>query len=156
MIAPYLLFWRNMNTEKIRLALNDYVSKKQIKLFDVEYHKGDSTLSVLLDEKLNMDELEAISKEISDLLDGYEDEFEDNYFLDVSTVGAERPIRNAEELKDALGQYIYVKTKENEYYGILTSFKEGILNLKVTEKTKEKDVSVEYRKTKKVRYAVKF
>ena len=145
-----------MNTEKIRYALNDYVSKKQIKLFDVEYRKGDSTLSVLLDEKLNMDELETVSKEISELLDEYEDEFEDNYFLDVSTVGAERPIRNDEELKDAIGHYIYVKTKDKEYYGVLTSFKDGILNLKVTEKTKEKDVPVEYRKTKKVRYAVKF
>ena len=145
-----------MNTEKIRHALNDYASKKQLKLFDVEYRKGDCTLSVLLDEKLNMDELETVSKEISDLLDGYEDEFEDNYFLDVSTVGAERPIRNDEELKEAVGQYIYVKTKGNEYYGTLISFKDGILNLKVTEKTKEKDVSVEYRKTKKVRYAVKF
>ena len=156
MIAPYLLFWRNMNTEKIRNVLNEFVSGKQMKLFDIEYHKGDCTLRVLLDEKLNMDELEEISKEISDLLDGYEDEFEENYFLDVSTVGVERPIRNEKEVKDALGEYIYVKTKDKEYYGVLTSFTDGIMNLKVTEKTKEKDVSVDYKKTKKVRYAVKF
>ena len=145
-----------MNTEKIRNVLNEFVSNRQMKLFDVEYRKGDSTLSVLLDEKLNMDELEDISKEISDLLDRYDDEFEDNYFLDVSTVGAERPIRNEDEVKDALGEYIYVKTKDKEYYGVLISFKDGIMNLKVTEKTREKDVSVDYRKTKKVRYAVKF
>ena len=145
-----------MNTEKIKNALNGFISGKNRKLFDVEYKKSDHTLTVLLDEKLNMDELEALSNEISGFLDQYEDEFEDNYFLDVSTVGAERPIRNADEVDSAVGQYIYVKTKDNEYYGTLTSFHNDVLNLKVKEKTREKDVSVEYSKTKKVRYAVKF
>ncbi len=145
-----------MNTEKIKNALNGFISGKNRKLFDVEYKKSDHTLSVLLDEKLNMDELETLSNEISGFLDQYEDEFEDNYFLDVSTVGAERPIRNGDELKAAVGQYIYVKTKDNEYYGTLTSFNDDVLNLKVKEKTREKDVSIEYSKTKKVRYAVKF
>ncbi|MCR4633724.1 MAG: hypothetical protein K5648_06320 [Erysipelotrichaceae bacterium] len=145
-----------MNTEKIKNALNEFISGKNRKLFDVEYKKSDHTLTVLLDEKLNMDELETLSNEISGFLDQYEDEFEDNYFLDVSTVGAERPIRNGDELKAAVGQYIYVKTKDNEYYGTLTSFNGDVLNLKVKEKTREKDVSIEYSKTKKVRYAVKF
>ena len=80
----------------------------------------------------------------------------DNYFLDVSTVGAERPIRNEKELMEALGEYIYVKTKDKEYYGTFTSYNNGVMNLKVKEKTREKDVSVNYRDTKKVRYAVKF
>ena len=66
------------------------------------------------------------------------------------------PIRNEEEVKDAIGEYIYVKTKDNEYYGTLTSFNNGMMNLKVKDKTREKDVSIEYSKTKKVRYAVKF
>ena len=68
----------------------------------------------------------------------------------------ERPIRNEEEVRDAVGEYIYVKTKDNEYYGTLTSFNNGMMNLKVKDKTREKDVSIEYSKTKKVRYAVKF
>ena len=145
-----------MDKEKIRKALEDFTAGKNMKLFSVDYKKSDSILSVMLDEKLNMDELEVISNEISDFLDLYEDEFEDNYFLDVSTVGAERPIRSLDELKEAVGEYIYVKTKDNEYYGTLSSLKGEVLNLKVADKTKEKDVSVEYPKIKKVRYAVKF
>ena len=112
--------------------------------------------AVMLDEKLNMDELESISGEISSFLDQYEDKMPDNYFLDVSTVGAERPIRNEKELMEALGEYIYVKTKDKEYYGTFTSYNNGVMNLKVKEKTREKDVSVNYQDTKKVRYAVKF
>ncbi|MBQ1378456.1 MAG: hypothetical protein IIY76_00440, partial [Erysipelotrichaceae bacterium] len=101
-------------------------------------------------------ELESISGEISSFLDQYEDKMPDNYFLDVSTVGAERPIRNEKELMEALGEYIYVKTKDKEYYGTFTFYNNGVMNLKVKEKTREKDVSVNYRDTKKVRYAVKF
>ena len=145
-----------MNKEKITEALNTFIEGKDMKLFDVEYRKSDNVLAVTLDEKLDLDELEVISNAISDFLDGYEDEFEDNYFLDVSTVGAERPIRSLEELEAAVGEYIYVKTKENEYYGTLSSLKDGILNLKVQDKTREKDVCVEYPKIRKVRYAVKF
>ena len=136
-----------MNLEEIRTLLQDFIESKKHKLFDVEYHKGDQTLTVLLDEKLNMDELESISGEISSFLDQYEDKMPDNYL---------RPIRNEKELMEALGEYIYVKTKDKEYYGTFTSYNNGVMNLKVKEKTREKDVSVNYQDTKKVRYAVEF
>ena len=145
-----------MNLEKINHALDEFCKENKVKLFEVSYHKNDQTLTVLLDEKLNMDELEEISKKLSDYLDRFEDEFEDNYFLDVSNVGAERPIRNEEELKQAIGEYIYVKTKDNEYYGTFKSYSNGVISLDVTEKNKTKNVSIEYKNTKKVRYAVKF
>ena len=132
------------------------LEKEDLKVFEITYHKNDQTLCVLLDEKMDMDQIEKVSSQVSDLLDQYEDDLPDNYFLDVSTVGAERPIRNEEELKAALNEYIYVKTKDSEYYGTLTSYKNGVMNLKVQDKTREKDVSVEYAKAKKVRYAVKF
>lgn len=145
-----------MNTDKIKKEIEGFLSSRGMKLFDLQYSKKDQTLTVLLDEKLSMNELEEVSNEISQLLDKYEDEFVDNYFLDVSTVGAERPIRNKEELKDAVGEYIYVKVKGNEYYGTLHSFENETLTLKVKDKTREKDVLIEYPQIKKVRYAVKF
>lgn len=145
-----------MNLESIRSKLEEYFSDKQLKLYDIAYQKQDQTLSILLDEKLDMDKLEEISNDVSTYLDKYEDEFEDNYILDVSTVGAERPIRNEDELNGAIGEYIYVKTKENEYYGTLKDYTDGIIHLEVMDKTKVKNVSVDYSKTKKVRYAVKF
>lgn len=145
-----------MNLEKINLALKEFSENKNLNLFEVTYHKNDSTLTVLFDEKFDMDELENVSNELSEFLDKYDGEFEDNYFLDVSTVGVERPIRNEEELIKAIGEYIYVKTKENEYYGTLKSYNNGVLSLDVADKNKTKNISVEYKKVKKVRYAVKF
>lgn len=145
-----------MDKEKIFTLITDMLEKEDLKVFEITYHKNDQTLCVLLDEKMDMDQIEKVSSQVSDLLDQYEDDLPDNYFLDVSTVGAERPIRNEEELKAALNEFIYVKTKDSEYYGTLTSYNNGVMNLKVQDKTREKDVSVEYAKAKKVRYAVKF
>ncbi|MBQ1534357.1 MAG: hypothetical protein IIZ64_06045 [Erysipelotrichaceae bacterium] len=145
-----------MDLSRVKKSLKEFVEEKGMKLFEVTYHKKDATLSVLLDEKLNMDELEKISQEISDHLDRFDDEFDDNYLLDVSTVGVERPIRNEEELLEAIGAYIYVKTKEREYYGTLKSFEEGTLLLETKEKNRTKDVSVDYSQIKRIRYAVQF
>ena len=145
-----------MNLDKIKTILKECAESNGYKLFDVTYHKGDNILSVLLDEKLNMDELEKVSNTISEYLDNYDDEFADNYFLDVSTVGVERPIRNENELKDAIGKYIYVKCKDKEYNGTLVSYEDGTLVLKVKDKNRIKDVSVDYKECKKVRYAVEF
>ena len=146
-----------MNLEKVKKALQDFSEKNNLKLYDVTYHKNDQTLSVLFDEKFDMEKLEEVSGKVSDLLDKYEDEFENNYFLDVSTIGVERPIRNEEELKEAVGSYIYVKTKDKEeYYGDLKSFNNGVLSLDVNDKNKVKNYSIEYKNVKKVRYAVKF
>ena len=146
-----------MDLNRIKEVLESFIAEKGMKVFEIAYHKKDATLAVLLDENLSMDELEKISNEISDHLDQYEDEFEDNYFLDVSTVGAERPIRNADELQAAVGSYIFVKDADrNEYYGDLLSFDGETLSMEVKEKNKKKNVSLLYEKVKKVRYAVRF
>ncbi|MBR4462658.1 MAG: hypothetical protein IKS51_08775 [Erysipelotrichaceae bacterium] len=145
-----------MKSEKIRNVLQEYADKNGYTLFEVEYHANDQTLAVVFDEDFDMTVLETVSKEVSDLLDPYEDEFDDHYFLDVSTVGVERPIRNEEELHAAIGQYVYVRCKDEEYYGDLLSYAEGILELQVRDKTRTKNVSLAYADVKEMRYAVRF
>ena len=151
-----IVLGKYMDLIKIKAILEDFSKENELELFDVSYQKSSLILSILFDNDLDLDALEDISSKLSNYLDKFEDEFDDNYFLDVSTVGVERPIRNEEELNKAVGSYIYVKTKENEYYGILHSFNNGVLALKVKDKNRNKDVSVEYNKIKQVRYAVEF
>ena len=155
-IAPSLLFRRVMKSEKIRNVLNEYADEKGYRLFEVEYQTNDQILSVVFDEDFDMTVLETVSKEISDLLDPYEDEFDDRYFLDVSTVGVERPIRNEEEVQAAIGQYVYVRCEEEEYYGDLLSCSEGMIQLQVKDKTRTKTVDLAYADVKEMRYAVRF
>lgn len=145
-----------MNLDSVKNNLEKYLDEKKLKLFEIAYQKQDQTLSIILDEKLDMDQIEKISNEISEYLDKFEEEFDGNYILDVATVGAERPIRDEDELNKAIGEYIYVKTKEDEYYGTLLDYTDGIIHMEVKVKTKTSNVSIDYKKTKKVRYAVKF
>ena len=145
-----------MKLENIKNDVNKYLLEKKLKLFDITYNKSESSLCVLLDEKLDLDEIEKISNDLSNILDKYEDEFKENYILDVSTVGVERPIRNESELEDAINEYIFVKTKKNEYYGTLKKYSDGILELETKNNTKVVNVTIEYKDVKEVRYAVKF
>lgn len=145
-----------MKLENIKNDVNKYLLEKKLKLFDITYNKSESSLCVLLDEKLDLDEIEKISNDLSNILDKYEDEFKENYILDVSTVGVERPIRNESELEDAVNEYIFVNTKKDEYYGTLKKYSDGILELETKNKTKVVNVTIEYKDVKEVRYAVKF
>lgn len=145
-----------MDLKVIENDLKAYLESKNLHLFELKYHKSEQTLSILLDDKLDMDKLEEISTNLSDYMDKYENDIEGNYILDVSTVGAERPIRNEEELMKALGEYIYVKTKDDAQYGYLKKYENGVLSLDYKEKNIDKTKNIEYSKIKKVRYAVKF
>ena len=145
-----------MDLKRVKELISDFTTKNSLNLFDLRYDKSDCVLTVLLDENFSMDELEDVSRRLSDYLDDYEDEFDDNYFLDVSTVGVERPIRNEKELLQAIGKYIYVQIKDSEYYGTLLSYEDGLMNLEVKDKNRKKSVSVNYKDSKSVRYAVEF
>lgn len=145
-----------MNLEKIKEDLTKYLNDKGFKLFEASYQKNDSIFSILLDNKLNMEEIEKISEELSVFMDKYDEDFPQNYFLDVSCVGAEKPIRNIEELNNAIGEYIFVKTKDKECYGVLKCFENNILTLLTKDKNRDKQVMIDYADVKKVRYAVKF
>ena len=145
-----------MDLKVIEKDLSDYCKTNNLNLFEVSYSKKEQTLSIILDEKLDMDKLEEVSNDLSNYMDKYNDDFEENYILDVSTVGVERPIRNEDEINKAIGEYIYIKTKDEETYGYLRKFENDILFVEYKEKTKDKIKNIEYSKVKKVRYAVKF
>ena len=145
-----------MDIKVIEKDLNDYLTGKNLHLFEVRYFKSEQTLTVVLDDKIEMEELESVSNEISNLLDKYENDFDTNYILDVTTVGVERPIRSEEELTKAIGEYIYVKTKDDEVYGYLRKYENGVLSIDYKQKNIDKIKNVEYAKVKKMRYAVKF
>ena len=144
-----------MDLEKIERELRPFLEEKGHSLYEVKFQKKDSILSVILDESLDMNAIEEVSKEVSDFLDRYDEEME-AYLLDVSTVGIERPIRNAEEVKKAVGSYVFVKTKEEKLQGTLESFENGILTLSYLEKTRKKHKAIPYENVKQMRYAVRF
>ena len=144
-----------MNLEIIRNELEKLLAEHSYHLFDLNYEKSNQILSVVIDESLSMDEIELISKEIFDFMDNYDQDM-DAYYLDVTTVGVERPIRNSKEIEDALGAYIYVKTDKDEYNGYLDSYDDKTLNITYLNKNIEKHVAIKEEEIKEMRYAVNF
>ena len=124
-------------------------------LYDVSYEKKNRILHVTIDKQMDLNEVEELSRKVSSIMDMYDQDMEE-YLLDVSSVGIEREIRNQEELKAAVGSYIYVKTKELKVYGDLVEFDGEVLTLKTKEKNINKTLKINYKDIKFVRYAYKF
>ena len=144
-----------MELKKIKKDLESFLKEKDLHLFDCSFNKHEKIFSILIDETLNMDELEKVSNELSIFMDKYDDEF-DNYILDVSNVGIERPIRNDEEILKAINSYIYIKTNDKELNGTLKSFENDKLVISYKDKTRSKEITLNKKDIKKIRYAVNF
>ncbi len=144
-----------MEIKELKEKLGNDLLNLGYKLYDCYFEKKEHILHVVIDAKMDMNQIEELSKKVSQIMDLYDGDM-DEYMLDVSTVGIEKEIRNLDELKDAIGSYIYVKTKELKVYGDLESLEGNILTLKTKDKNITKTVKVDYSNVKYVRYAVKF
>ncbi len=144
-----------MEIKELKEKLGNDLLSLGYKLYDCYFEKKEHILHVVIDAKMDMNQIEELSKKVSQIMDLYDGDM-DEYMLDVSTVGIEKEIRSEDELKEALGSYIYVKTKQLKVYGDLESFDGNILTLKTKDKNITKTVKVNYSDVKYVRYAVKF
>lgn len=89
------------------------------------------------------------------------DPFPEQYFLEVTSPGLERPLKTKEQLADAVGQYIHVSLyqavdKSKTFEGTLLSFEEDHLTMEYMDKTRKKVVQIPYKLVSKARLAVKF
>ena len=144
-----------MELKKLKESLKRDLLSLGYDLYDVSFSKKDNTLQILVDKTMDLKEVESLSKKLSKIMDMYDEDMEE-YILDVSSVGIERPIRDKEELKNAIGSYIFVKKKDNKIYAHLKAFDGTVLKLEVKEKNIKKNITLNYDEIKLVRYAVEF
>lgn len=74
--------------------------------------------------------------------------------LEVSSPGAEKPLRSEEEVLENVGNKIHVTLEKQEYEGKLLSFVDGVLELSINVKGRIKKVKVPYCDAKEIRLAV--
>ena len=148
-----------MNLEKVKEILIPYLEENDFKLYDVSfvYEAGMHILRILVNKKggINIDELAMINNYISDELDKIDDS-DDEYMLEVSSPGAEMPLRNKEEILEHVGSYVNVNTGDKVFEGTLISFIDDVLVIRVNLKGRFKNFSILYEEVKKIRLAVKF
>lgn len=85
-----------------------------VELVDVEYVKEGRSwfLRVYIDKEggVDLDDCQAVSTQVSDLLDEHEDSFPHAYYLEVSSPGAERPLKKREDFIRFAGRLVSIKT----------------------------------------------
>ena len=135
-------------------------------LVDIEYGKmgGDYVLSVFVDkpEGISVNDTADLTDIISPLLDSIKpDPFPDQYFLEVTSPGLERPLKTKETVAAAVGSYIHVSLykaldKNKVFEGTLLGFEDDVLLMEYMDKTRKKEVEIPYNLVSKARLAVKF
>ena len=153
-----------MNIEIIKDLINPILNQKDIILYDLKIIKqsNDKILQVSIcykDYSMNINTCQLISELISDKLDEV-DLIKDNYILEVCSPGAERELRDLEDIKNNLNQCVYIKLinpKEglDNLIGILKNIEGNILNVEYLYKNKKKNIDIEYNNINIIRLAIK-
>ncbi|MGT2888181.1 ribosome maturation factor RimP [Streptococcus didelphis] len=134
-------------------------------LVDVEYEKmgSDYVLSILVDKEggITIEDTAQLTELISPLLDTIKpDPFPEQYMLEVSSPGLERPLKTAESIQKAVGAYVNVSLykaidKVKVFQGDLLAFDGETLTISYLDKTRQKTVQIPYQAVAKARLAVK-
>ena len=154
----------NATEQKVFTHVEPIAKDNDLKLVEVNYVKEgpDFFLRIFLDKKggISLDDCAAFSEIISAQLDEW-DIVGGAYYLDVSSPGAERPIKDEEDLELTLNKGIYVKTYqqidgEKEWTGVLTAYDEKSVTIDYKVKTRKKTITIERDKIATIRKAVLF
>lgn len=135
-----------MSTPKIKAAVEEmirpYLEENGFELVDIEYVKEGSNwfLRVFVDKEggIDIDDCGRISEVLSEKLDK-NDPIPTAYFLEVSSPGAERPLKKAEDVQKSVGKDVFVTTYEpvdgqKEFEGRLLSFEQDDLLIEAGKK----------------------
>jgi ribosome maturation factor RimP len=142
------------------------LNANHFELVDMEYVKEGKNwfLRVFIDKDggIDIEETAIVSESLSEKLDQITpDPFPQAYFLEVSSPGAERPLRKEEDYENALGKYIhlslYKAVEGNKIFeGDLVEFDKETLVLNVRIKTRDKQFTFDRKNIAKARLAIKF
>lgn len=151
-------------TDVAEKLVTPILEEMQLELVDIEYVKEGKNwfLRLYIDKEngIDIEECGIVSERLSEKLDEV-DPVPHHYFLEVSSPGAERPLKKAEDFQQAIGKFVHVKTYEpidNEkiFEGKLLTFDGEALEIEITIKTRKKTINIPYSKVAKARLAVSF
>ena len=148
-----------MDLNTLKQLLSEKVNEEGYELVSLSF--ASETLSLVVDRIQDID-MDAIVN-LSNVLNSYLDElnpFEKAYTLDISSLGAEKPLK-VEKLDAYVGRYINVHLTnpikgENIYEGELTSVNESSIVLTYKNKTRSIPVEINKENISKIRLAIKF
>lgn len=146
----------------VERLLQPILSERELSLFDLEFVRQgkDNFLRVYIDKPggVDLDECSIVSEKLSEKLDE-EDFIKGSYYLEVSSPGAERPLKTKQDMIDNIGANVFVSLYvhidgDNQYEGKLISVEDDIVTIEYKYKHTTKQVQIPYDKIAKARLAV--
>mgnify|MGYP001415165410 CR=1 FL=1 len=144
-----------MKIESIKDKLNKIIEDYEFTIYSVKTKKefGEKILEILLKGKnITTDVLEQIHTK---LFENLEDDLDDDYFLELSSVGAEYPLNSLDEIIEHVDGYVYVETKDFKGVGLLLEVNNNELVVKYNQKGQFRKIKIEYDDVLNIRTSVK-
>lgn len=152
--------------ETVTELVKPILAEHNFYLYDMEFVKEGKSwyLRVYIDKDggITLNDCAAVSDQLSEALDNVEpDPIPQAYFLEVSSPGAERPLRNEEDYQRAVNDYIHVSLYQQingkkVYEGTLTKLTDKEMTLDYLDKTRHRQVIIDRSKVAQARLAIKF
>lgn len=129
----------NNYEERTSALLEGILSEKNFELVDVEWVKEGSLryLRAYIDKEggITIDDCEYVSRALSDLLDR-EDFIPENYILEVSSPGLDRPLKKDKDFERSIGKEVEIKLYKKsdigkEFVGRLLSYDKDSVNVDI-------------------------
>lgn len=151
--------------DKITALIQPILEQHDVYLDDIEYvqEKNEWYLRIFIEKNnghLDMDTCVAASEDISQKLDEA-DYIKNEYYLEVSSPGAEKPLKSLEKVQKSIGEYVYIQFKNptqgmDEVYGTILNVEGEKIELQYMVKNIKKTCILQYQDIAFIRLAVKF
>lgn len=147
-----------MQIEQVKQLLDPYLQQEGLSLYSIDFVKeaGALILRVCIDKVggVDIDTLAACNEYLSQQLDQIDADMEE-YFLEVSSPGAEQELRNLDEVRAHIGAYVRIELPHMVYEGNLLDLVEENLQIRFNAKGRFKTIQIPYKEIKFIRLAVK-
>lgn len=151
--------------KRIEELIRPILLENDVYLDDIEYvqEKNEWYLRIYIEKNnghLDMDTCVIVSEAISDKMDEA-DIISNEYYLEISSPGAEKPLKTLDKVKESVGKYVYIQLKEpkngfNEVYGTILNVDDDMIELQYMVKNIKKKCIIDYKNISFIRLAVKF
>lgn len=152
--------------ETVTELVTPILDERHFELVDAEFVKEGKSwyLRIYIDKPggINIEECALVSDLLGEKLDDCDpDPIPQAYFLEVSSPGAERPLKKERDYERALNSYIHVSLYQplegnKVYEGTMVDLKPDELTLEYMDKTRQKTIVIPRKQIAKARLAIKF
>lgn len=145
-----------MNTEKIKAKLEPLLIPHKLKIYSIKRKAefGVNIVEILLEgPNITTDLLAPIHRELNELLD--DSDINPNYYLELSSVGAEYRLTSLEQIKDHIGSYLFIDANRFRDFGTLLDVENETLIIRFNDKGQFRKIKIEYDTIRIIRTSVK-